>query len=80
MITLNFQSVGITLTWSVATVTRFVEAGVRVDEVGVLLGEDSEPRDVLAVEIVTPLGEDVRPAAEGLEVAEDLAGDERGRI
>ncbi len=79
MITLNFQSVGMTLTGSVATVTRFVEAGVRVDEV-VLLGEESEPRDVLGVEIVTPLGEDVRPAAEGLEVAEDLAGDERGRI
>ncbi len=80
MITLNFQSVGMTLDWSVATVTRFVEAGVRADEVGVLLGEESEPRDVLAVEIVTPLRVDARPAAEGLEVTEDLAWDERGRI
>ena len=79
MITLNFHSVGMTLNWSVATVTRFVEAGVRVDEV-VLLGEESEPRDVLAVEIVTPLGVDARPAAEWFEVAEDLAWDERGRI
>lgn len=78
--TLNFQSVGVTLAGSGATVTRFVDVGVRADEVGVLLGEDKEPRDVLVVEMVTPLSVDARPAALELESDEDVVRDERGRI
>jgi len=81
MITLNFQSMGITLGGRGATVTRLVvDVGVRADDVVVTLGEDSEPSDVVPVDMVTPLSADVRSAVPALWAVGDDFREERGRI
>lgn len=78
MMTLNFQSVGMTLGGSGETDTRFVDVEVRADEAGVTLGDESEPRDVEAVEMVTPRRAEVKTAV--LAGGGDMVRDVRGRI
>jgi hypothetical protein len=66
IMTLNFQSLGVTLVGADATVTRLVDVGVRRDDVGVRLGEESEPSDVVPVSKVTLLSADVGPEVPAL--------------
>ncbi len=66
IMTLNFQSLGMTLVGVDATVTRLVDVGVRRDDVGVRLGEEREPSDVVPVSMVTLLSANVGPEVPAL--------------
>lgn len=66
IMTLNFQSLGMTLVGVDATVTRLVDVGVRRDDVGVRLGEEREPSDVVPVSMVTLLSATVGPEVPAL--------------
>ena len=58
IISLNFQALGVDWGASVTTMTLFEDSPVaRVDDVVVTLGEEIEPIEVFAVEMVTPFTE-----------------------
>ena len=79
MIILNFQALGGGL--SVTNVTRFDnDPAARAEEVVVTLGDEIEPREVVAIEIVTPFREEVRPEVLVFCADGDLDPDDFGRI